>query len=171
MGADPVIGNWTLRGEYLFQRRLAVKTLIFAWLASVALVPIARADDKAEAVKKELEKLQGEWQLTTAERDGKKIPADQFKDELVTIKGDVITVTKGGKLMQTSRLTLDLTTSPKTFVREVTDGVNKGMKYHGIYELEGDTLTDCYTVADKERPKEFSSKNGARLFVSKRVKP
>ena len=148
-----------------------MKTLAIAWLASFALVPTARADDKADAVKKELEKLQGDWQLLSAERDGKKIPEDQFKDEQVTLKGDVMTVTKGGKLMQTSKMILDPTTSPRSFVREVTDGVGKGMKFHGIYELDGDTLTGCHTVIDKERPKEFSSKNGARLFVHKRVKP
>jgi uncharacterized protein (TIGR03067 family) len=148
-----------------------MKPLLIACLTSIALVPTARADDKAEAVKKELEKLQGEWQLVSAERDGKKIPEDKFKDESVTLEGDVLTVTKGGKLMQTCKMTLDPTTSPKSFVREVTDGVNKGMKFHGIYELDGDTLTGCHTVSDKERPKEFSSKNGASLFVHKRVKP
>ena len=148
-----------------------MKTLVIACLACVALVPTTRADDKAEAVKKELEKLQGEWQLVSAERNGKKLPDNQFNDEKTTIKGDVETVIKGGKVMQTAKLTLDPTTSPKTYTREVTDGVNKGSKTHGIYELNDDTFTECRIAADKERPKLLSSKNGALLMVSKRAKP
>jgi uncharacterized protein (TIGR03067 family) len=148
-----------------------MKTLVIAWLTGFALVPTASADDKADAVKKEFEKLQGEWQLVAAERNGKKIPDNQFNDEKATIKGDVETVIKAGKVMQTARLTLDPTTSPKSYTREVIDGVNKGSKSHGIYELNDDTFTECRIATDKELPKELSSKNAALLLVNKRVKP
>jgi uncharacterized protein (TIGR03067 family) len=55
--------------------------------------------------------------------------------------------------------------------RTVTEGAKKGNKSHGIYELEGDTLRECWISAHKERPKEFTSKDGAMLIVFKRVKP
>jgi hypothetical protein len=37
--------------------------------------------------------------------------------------------------------------------------------------VEGDTLRECKIIADKDLPKEFASRDGASLDVSKRVKP
>jgi hypothetical protein len=48
---------------------------------------------------------------------------------------------------------------------------NEGKKYHGIYELESDTLRECRVNADQERPKEFKAGPGVKLFVSRRIKP
>jgi uncharacterized protein (TIGR03067 family) len=132
---------------------------------------LAADDPRQAAIQKELDKLQGEWKPVSVERDGKTIPPDQYKTEKITIQGDVFSVTKDGKVLQRSRLILDPSTTPKSFVREITEGVNKGAKYHGIYEVDGDTFKECRTNADKERPREFSSKNGAFLSVDKRVRP
>jgi uncharacterized protein (TIGR03067 family) len=126
-------------------------------------------DPRQAAIQKELDKLQGEWELVSAERDGKTIPPEQFKNERVTCNGDQMTVTKGGKVLQRSHLVLDPTATPRTFVRDITEGVNKGAKHHGIYEVEGDTFKECRVNADKERPREFSSKNGAFLGTYRRA--
>jgi uncharacterized protein (TIGR03067 family) len=133
---------------------------------------LAADDPKQAAVKMELEKLAGEWQLVSAEKDGKKLPPEQLnKKERVVIKGDQYTVLNGAKVLQRSTLMIDSTTNPKTIDRSITDGVNKGQKYLGIYELDGDTLRECSVTSGRERPKEFAGGNGVRLFVSKRVKP
>jgi uncharacterized protein (TIGR03067 family) len=141
-----------------------------AILILTAVLLLAGDDPKKDAVHKELEKLQGDWRVISAERDGKKIAVDQFKNETVTFKGDQMIVTKGRIVVQRSKLILDPTTSPKSFVREVTEGIGKGAKYHGIYELDGDTFKECRTTADRDRPKEFSSKNEAFLGAYKHAK-
>jgi uncharacterized protein (TIGR03067 family) len=43
----------------------------------------------------------------------------------------------------------------------------------GIYKIEGDTLTICFTVDQKERPRNFSTKaeDKLRMMVLKRVRP
>jgi uncharacterized protein (TIGR03067 family) len=140
--------------------------------AIFAIGLLLAADQPAhDAVQAELKKLQGEWQPVSFERDGKKLPTADFDDERVIIKGDQLTVTKRGKVMQRATLTVDPTANPKTFVKTVTDGINKGKKYHAIYELEADTWRECKIITDKDLPKEFTSRNGASLEVSKRVRP
>jgi uncharacterized protein (TIGR03067 family) len=129
------------------------------------------ADDPRQAVKEELERLQGEWQLVSVEIDGTKVPEDSFPDETSCIKGDQLTVRRGDKVLLRATMTFDPTADPKTFVETITEGINEGKKYHGIYELKGDTLRSCAVSADQERPKEFTTRNGGRLFVSRRVKP
>jgi uncharacterized protein (TIGR03067 family) len=140
--------------------------------AILAIGLLLAADQPAnDAVQTELKKLQGEWQPVSVERDGKKLPSANFDDERVIIKGNQLTVTKRGKFMQRATLTIDPTANPKTYVKTVTEGINKGKKSHGIYEVDGDTLRECRISADKDMPKEFTSQNGASLDVSKRVKP
>jgi uncharacterized protein (TIGR03067 family) len=130
---------------------------------------IAAEEPPKEIVLKELKKLEGEWQVVAVERDERKSPAANFQDERVTIDGDQWIVKKAGKIVQRATLSIDPTTKPKTFVKTITEGVNKGARHHGIYELDGETLRECRAPADKERPKEFSSK-GAAILVYKRVK-
>jgi uncharacterized protein (TIGR03067 family) len=146
-----------------------MKIRVLAIIAIGLMLAIdASANDDA---KPELKKLEGVWQPTSVEQNGNKLPAGKFQDERVIIKGDQLTITKGGKVMQRATLSVDPVASPKTFVKTVVEGVNKGKKYHGIYELDGDTLRECRTSADQERPKEFAGRSGASLFVSKRIKP
>jgi uncharacterized protein (TIGR03067 family) len=122
-----------------------------------------------DAVQKELKMLEGDWQPVTIERDGKKLPSANFQNERMTIKGDQLTVTKGGKVMQRAVLTVNPEAKPKTFEKNVTEGVNKGQKYQGIYEWDGDTFRKCRAGADHERPKEFSTSHGVAVLVWKRV--
>ncbi len=141
-------------------------------VAALMVGLVAAADaPREEAARAELKRLEGQWQLIDAERDGKPIPADDFKTERVAIKGDQLTITVRGKFRQRSTLTVDPTTRPRGIARAVTEGAFKGKKEVGIYELKGDTLRLCWVSADRERPKAFTSKGRGVLLVYKRVKP
>jgi uncharacterized protein (TIGR03067 family) len=127
------------------------------------------AAEDGEAAKAELEKLQGTWQLISAEADGKTMPAEQVKNIRVVIKGSKHSVYFGdASVVKEIPFTIDPTKKPK----QVTDTLPDGKQIKSIYELTGDTLRSCVAPPGKDRPKEFSGKAGTghTLRVFKRVK-
>ena len=51
----------------------------------------------------------------------------------------------------------------------VTKGAYKGKKWHGLYELEGDTLRAVVGPADKDPPTKLTEPDpGTRAFTLKR---
>jgi uncharacterized protein (TIGR03067 family) len=121
--------------------------------------------------KKDLDKIQGTWVRASVERDGKPAPADELKNSKLTIKGDKYTL-DDGKEKRTGTLKLDATKTPKTLDIISDSGPNKGKTLKGIYKIEDDTFTYCVAGPDKDRPTEFSAKEGSghALTVNKREK-
>jgi uncharacterized protein (TIGR03067 family) len=140
------------------------------WMLAVAPMVLLGADaPKDDAAKKELEKFQGTWQLVSAEKDGKKAPEEQVKQTRVAIKGAKHTVYFGDKaVVHEIPFTIDPTTTPKSAEDKLPDG----QTIKSIYQLDGDTLRSCAAAPGKERPTEFSAKEGSgqTLRVFKRVK-
>jgi uncharacterized protein (TIGR03067 family) len=62
-------------------------------------------------------------------------------------------------------VTLNATTTPKTFEFECASGPLKGQKRHGIYEVAGNELKLCYGPSDKPRPTQFASAPGSGHFL------
>jgi uncharacterized protein (TIGR03067 family) len=142
--------------------------------ASLAVIMLGLAalarEANEDAVKKELARFQGTWQLVSAETDGKKLPEEQAKMIRVVIQGNKHTVYFGKKaVVHGVRFTIDPSKKPK----EVEDTLKDGKKILGIYELNGDTLTSCVAPVGKARPKEFTGRAGSgwTLRVFKRVRP
>jgi uncharacterized protein (TIGR03067 family) len=144
------------------------------WLLAVAFVGAGAAH--ADSTKDELEKMQGTWTLASVEGNGQKSTDDQVKGITRTIKGDRYEVTKDGKSLAKGTMTFDPTKTPKTLDAVVTSpaegGGTKTVKVLGIYELDGDTMKTCLAEPGKDRPTDFSTKEGSgrRLFVWKREK-
>ncbi len=132
---------------------------------------LALAADKPrdDTVKAELKKLQGTWQLVSAETDGKKLPEETVKKIRVVIKGNKHTVHFGDKVVAREiPFTLDPTKDPKT----TDDTLPDGKQIHGIYELKGDLLKSCVAGIGKRRPTKFAAQPGTghTLRVFRRVK-
>jgi uncharacterized protein (TIGR03067 family) len=127
------------------------------------------AAGKEDAIKKEMAKLEGTWQLVSAETDGKQLPEEQAKQIRVVIKGTSHTVYFGDKaVVEGVAFRVDPTTTPK----QVEDTLKDGKKIRGIYELDGDTLRSCVAPPEKGAPTEFTGKagSGQTLRIFKRVK-
>lgn len=130
---------------------------------------LAADDPDPKLVKEELAKLKGTWKIVFAVRDG--VESDRLGNlSTVTFDGSNYTWSSGkrpGTIMK-----LDPTKKPKTVDYQVTEGVDKGKTDLAIFEIEGDTLKDCFAPAGAERPKEFVSMPGSghTLIIYKRVK-
>ncbi|HEX3152047.1 MAG TPA: TIGR03067 domain-containing protein [Gemmataceae bacterium] len=127
---------------------------------SVVLLLVG-ADTPADAVKKDLAQLEGEWSMVSGEREGQAIPEQYLKSGTRTFKDGVVTVKFGDMLLMTAKVTLDASKSPKTVDYDVTDGMFKGKKQLGIYELDGDTAKFCFANPGDERPTSFKTKAGS----------
>jgi uncharacterized protein (TIGR03067 family) len=140
-------------------QRLNVLTVVVAGLLVAADEP-----------KKE---LQGTWKLVSLEVDGKKATKGDIKNEQkMVVEGDKFTSTVDDKHSFKGTFKLDPGKKPKTVDVAVTDGDFKGKALLGIYEIDGDTLRACYAAPGKDRPSEFTSKEGSGnyLYIYKREK-
>jgi uncharacterized protein (TIGR03067 family) len=125
-------------------------------------------DDKAE-----LKKFEGTWQLSSEVMDGKEQPADYVKrirwifDDMGHWK-----VEDDGKAIFTGDMKVFTDGNPKAADSTLTgEADQKGKVVRAIYELEDDTLKQCWVI-EGERPRRFDPKPGpgVNYSVYKRVK-
>jgi uncharacterized protein (TIGR03067 family) len=135
--------------------RLKLPTLIFALALLAADSP---ADD---ASKKDLEKLQGDWVGVSYMRDGEKADPDDAQSLFRTIKDDTYTISRFDKQIGKGTFTIDATKKPKTIDAYPGGSKDKNKVVRGIYELKGNTLKICSAAPGKDRPTEFTSKEGS----------
>ena len=141
-------------------------------VAVVALSCLVGAEPPSDAVKKELAQLEGEWVMVSGERDGQALPEEYVKSATRVAKDGVSTVTIAGMVVMKSKYTIDPTKKPKAIDFEPTEGESEGKKIQAIYELDGDTLRFCLAPSGKDRPTEFTAKEGSgrTMSVWKRAK-
>jgi uncharacterized protein (TIGR03067 family) len=138
--------------------------LIAAVAAGLLWFAAARADDAKD--------VQGTWEPTSAVLNGQKFPDDMLKTiRLVLTDGKY--ALKLGEQTDAGTIKLDPTKKPKEMDITGTEGPNKDKTFPCIYELKGDTLTVCYSLDGKDRPKEFKAETGSGQFLAtyKRAKP
>jgi uncharacterized protein (TIGR03067 family) len=133
----------------------------YGLMASVVGLLISAADPKDDAVKKDLEKFQGNWTLISAERDGKKTPQKEAKKIKLTIQANKFILRKDSVVISEGTFTLDPTRKPKVIDETITAGPNKGKTYLAIYEIDDEHHKICFAAAGKKRPMAFSSKPGS----------
>ena len=116
--------------------------------------------------------IEGTWLPETAELGGKMFPDEVRKTIKLVVKGDKYTVTVGEKVDK-GTVKLNPSAKPRELDITGTDGPNKGRTILAIYERNGDTLRICYHLGGKNRPTEFKSREGSKLFLVtyKREKP
>jgi uncharacterized protein (TIGR03067 family) len=129
---------------------------------------VATANNRDNA---DREKIVGNWTVVSGQEDGKALPAEKVKGSHVVITKDTITVHEENNQKRVMSYKLDPSTTPRQIDLTTTEGSDKGKTSHGIYALEEDTLKICFALPGKDRPKEFTSKEGSKamLFVMKRA--
>lgn len=119
------------------------------------------------------EKLAGTWTCASATIDGSPLGAETAKLLTLTLSADRFKTQRGDQVLFDSTYSIDATKDPKQIDMIGTEGELKGKPALGIYKLEGDKLTLCYTMPGKERPAAFESaaKSGVYLIVWQRARP
>lgn len=123
-----------------------------------------------EDKKPDKDKLQGEWTVTDAKKNGQGPPdRDEIVGQKLTFGGDKL---KFGPFE--GEWTLDPSKEPRQIDLTVLEGPEneKGKVAQGIYKLDGDKLTLHLSHPGGERPTSFESKEGENciLLTTERVK-
>jgi uncharacterized protein (TIGR03067 family) len=132
-------------------------------LKGEGLVAFIRRTDAAKA-EKDVEKLQGSWDLVAEEADGKKKDPLQFATW--RIEGNKIRFESSNK----GTFTLNPTRKPTAidaYIEGVAAPFDEVSVVSGIYSLEGDNLTICFELTGTGRPKEFVTKHGLSVILYK----
>ena len=118
------------------------------------------------------QKLQGAWEVASAEVNGNKISSGDLDGITLTIHGKTFESTHDA---QTDRGAFTVNNAPQPQEMDVRaeNGAWAGRTVPAIYEAAGDTLRICYALEGNERPKVFTTEqDSGRLTVNyKRKQP
>jgi uncharacterized protein (TIGR03067 family) len=134
--------------------RLVTLLLAAAALAAVPTLLPARAQEKGN-------RPEGKWHIKSLIESGKKAP-DEVQALTFEFKGDRVTLSFFGKDSKSGAFKADPTKEPPQFEMEL-DG--KGRQMLGIYKLEKDVLTLCFSEGSKERPTRFEAPKGSGMVL------
>jgi uncharacterized protein (TIGR03067 family) len=142
-----------------------------AFTIAAAGLLIAATAPTEEMAKQDLKQIEGTWTITHYEQDGV-IAGPELLMQLpkVIFRGQTYTWSDGSG---SGTLKIDPSKTPKEVDYTITKGEGKGESYFGIYEIEGDTFMDCFTLPGGKRPTEFKAPfgSGRILTVYKRRIP
>jgi uncharacterized protein (TIGR03067 family) len=116
-------------------------------------------------VPKELEALQGRWQIVAI--DGKDVGPDVQAG--FTVTGDQYSQGVNGKLVERGSLKVDTTQKPNTIDFIITAGASQGKTQLGIIQITGDTVTiKVNQPGATVRPKDFTPSEGFEVVTARR---
>jgi uncharacterized protein (TIGR03067 family) len=130
-------------------------------LASFAAAPVPKADPAQGA-------LQGEWKFVTFAKGTEEDPPEDLVGTKFVVAGDKLTINLRKK-EEVATLVLDPKVTPMAIDIKVKEG-GKEAVVKGIYKLEQDTLTICFGLEQRERPKTFDREKGIGTMVLKKAK-
>jgi uncharacterized protein (TIGR03067 family) len=143
---------------------------MFPRAALVAVASFAFAQLSAFAQDKP--QLEGQHQVTAAERSGKPLEESIIKGITFRFAGEKVTAaTKEGKSFLTAEYTLDVAKKPCAIVMKLTEGSDKGKELRGLVERNGDTIRVIYAAPGTEAPTEFKTKENQVMYTLKVEKP
>ena len=150
-------------------RTLVIVALALGLLSATTGFLIAAGDSNADAIKKELEKLEGAWVTMSLELNGTKESEEEVKkaDMKLAFKGNTVSLRQKDEVVFEATFKIDPAKKPKTLDLTITKGQSDGTKSLAIYELDGDTLRACWTLfaVERDRPTEFATKADAGLLL------
>jgi uncharacterized protein (TIGR03067 family) len=104
--------------------------------------------------------IEGTWVVTKAELGGKEMPLAAFANSPLRLAG-------GRYEFQNDSGEYSVIPGPPPTAMDVRgqQGPNAGRTIPAIFRAQGDTLTICYDLSCKARPKDFRTEAGTQLFL------
>jgi uncharacterized protein (TIGR03067 family) len=131
---------------------------------------------RGDALKTELGRLEGTWQVIGHETEGKPTNEEHWRQVRFVFKGDQLTFLGDDVLSKkVAKITLvvDPSTSPRVIDLKIVAGEFKGATLEGVYEIKDGVLRICFrNEGARNRPISFSTNADANLvlFTLKRQK-
>ncbi len=124
---------------------------------------LAKDDNAAE-----YKKAEGSWSITLQESDGEAVPEAFLKPFRAVMKGDTFTLYNGEKeLVAGSYKIVEVKGKRLKYDFTYSSGPDKGVTMSLLAEwIDDDTYRTCVRVSGKERPTEFTSKQGSGQTVA-----
>jgi uncharacterized protein (TIGR03067 family) len=116
--------------------------------------PEKPADDKA--------RLQGAWAMVASTFDGRPTAAEVVKKRKMIFQADELIAVIDGARKEPLKITLDPGKKPRQIDLARPGGRGTAL---GIYALDGDELKLCYSEPGGDRPTEFASRAGGRVYL------
>lgn len=108
----------------------------------------------------ELRALEGEWQFSSLEVDGRAVPKTMLGQSRILIDGDHFR-TESPDATYEGVFTIDADAKPSRIDIEFVEGPDAGDWSYGIYEHDGDSLTFCLGLPGAPRPEKFATAAGS----------
>jgi uncharacterized protein (TIGR03067 family) len=143
---------------------------LFCLIVSGSFLLGAGAAQENDSAKKDLDRLQGVWQMVSMEIVGKSLPEEKIKALKLTFKGNKATHPGADGKTEEATVKLDPSKNPKALDMSPLTGPGKGQTLLAIYAIEGDTLKICGARAGRDRPTEFKGGKDVILMVLTRAK-
>jgi uncharacterized protein (TIGR03067 family) len=129
-------------------------------------------ESRDEAARKDLQRLQGTWQLQTHENADTEAAKVDPKKRTLFVGGELFLVKEGTKIVQIGVLRLTTARTPRRADVVVKKGEHADNTMLGVYEIKGDTVKFCFDPEGEGRPAKLTPQADTKQFsVSyKRIK-
>jgi uncharacterized protein (TIGR03067 family) len=107
----------------------------------------------------DLQNLNGAWRVVSMEMNGAAMPAAMLANAKIVIDGSRFTSLGMGAVYE-GELSIDETSSPKTFALKFSGGPELGVTNRAIYTLDGDNWRFCLNILGGPAPKDFITTMG-----------
>jgi uncharacterized protein (TIGR03067 family) len=133
---------------------------------SVLLIAVVGAASAQDAITKEMAQLEGEWSMVSGEANGASMPGAMVKTGKRVAKKGETTIFMGERVYFKAKFSIDPARKPRAIDYTMTEGPTKGKTHLGIYKLDGDKVTFCFAAPGKDRPTEFTAREGSQQTLS-----
>ena len=106
--------------------------------------------------------IEGTWVVTRATLGGKEVPLAAFQNSALRLAGGQYAFRN-----DSGEYAVIADAVPSAIDVRGRVGPNAGKTIPAIFDLRGDTLTICYDLSGKARPKDFRSDAGTLLYLAR----